>query len=59
MKLDFLNWLQEDATSTADVAGFSRPIFSSPISRTTLIIADDEDDEKKSKKKKKHHKKKD
>ena len=57
MKLDFLSWLQETATSTADVAGFSMPLFSGPISRPSLLSVDDKDEDK-HKKKKKHHKKK-
>lgn len=55
MKLDFLTWLQETATSTGDVAGFSMPLFT----RASLIVADDKDDDDDDhKKKKKHHKKK-
>jgi hypothetical protein len=32
----FKQWLQENATSTADIAGFARPMFSVPVRRTKV-----------------------
>jgi hypothetical protein len=61
MEFKFKEWLQKEmtscasvsggGTSTADVAGFARPIFGGPVRRT---YATTEDEPKK--RRKKHHK---
>ena len=56
LKLDFLKWMSdvdENATTSGDVAGFSRPIFSQPFKRNDVAPLLNEKDKKKSKKKKK------
>lgn len=57
LKLDFLKWLEENATTTGDVAGFSRPIFSQPVKRNDIAPLLNEKDKKKPTKKKKKKKK--
>lgn len=52
IKLDFSKWLSENATTSGDVAGFSRPIFSHPFKRNDVAPLMSE--KKKKKKKKKH-----